>query len=177
MWSLWEFIIFSYSNEANFHRKMPLDFRDVWHVIYILFPLRNKSPLWQCKTELRTSWLRRGIFGYTWWYVDKIKFETEEVGGVKKVSSLVHKEQHPRWPGPGARGLSEDLDTSACWGEVWSCWSVLRAAVELIFGFRLRQAPGEGTDVGGTSRERGRVDGWGVEGSCLPAAGISSGNW
>lgn len=151
--------------------------RLLWHMTFIFNFPRNKSLLWQCKTELKTPQLITGIFGYTWWYVDKIKFETGGWGdggggggGGIKVSSLVHEEQHLRWLAQGPRVCqktwSERRCRAACRGEAWR-W-VLRLVVELIPGFRPRQAPGQ---------RLLRVDGRGVEGSCLPAAGISSGNW
>lgn len=81
---------------------------------------------------------------------------------------MVHEEQHRRWLVPGAEGLSENLVADGgvvCRGEFWR-W-VLVLVVELILGFRPRQAPGQ---------RLLRADGQGVEGSCLPAAGISSRN-
>lgn len=63
-----------------------------------------------------------------------------------KVSSLVHEEQHLRWLGQEPWGCqktwSERRLWAVCRGEARS-W-VLRLVVELIQGFRRRQAPGQG---------------------------------
>lgn len=122
-------------------------------ILFNSFPPLNKSLPWQCKTEMKTPWLIRGISGYTWWYVDKIKFETEEWGdggrveGIE-VSSVEHEEQHLRWLGQGPKGLSEeDLVWTQTPGDTQRWGTELGVGVwgtELIPGFRLRQSPGQG---------------------------------
>lgn len=88
---------------------------------------QNKSLLWQCKTELKTPWLIRGIFGYTWWYVDKIKFETEGwgdggrvwVGGGVKVFLTRAWRTTSKVVEARVKGMSEDLVWAQCHMELW----------------------------------------------------------
>lgn len=127
---------------------------DIRHIICIQFP-RHKSLRWQCTTELKTPWLISRIFGYTWWYVDKIKFETEgwgDVGGGDQDRSFLTGEWRAtsRRDGARARGFRQVL------GLTQGQEIVASVGMGLICGFRPRQAPGQGQELGQSGWLRGR---------------------